>query len=89
VLPLDAIDEFVTYVDDGHELDGLTTAELDSASKRYNLSTVADSPDRRAMLLEVIRTSVVAEAVRKEARAYLVSQNRAPRERKRRATPAA
>jgi hypothetical protein len=50
---------------------------------------VADSPDRRAMLLEVIRTSVVAEAVRKEARAYLVSQNRAPRERKRRATPAA
>jgi len=89
VLPLDAIDEFVTYVDDGHELDGLTTAELDSASKRYNLSTVADSPDRRAMLLEVIRTSVVAEAVRKEARAYLVSQNRAPRERQRRATPAA
>lgn len=78
VLPLDDIDEFVTYVDEGHELDGLTTAELDSAARRHNL-TVVNGADRRGALLHTIRASGEAEAVRKEARSFLAEQNRAPR----------
>ena len=82
-LPLDGIEDFVTYVEDGHELEGLTTAELEGAARRHNLSLVELVPvgsdhGRRSHLLDAISGSAVAEAMRKEARTYLSAMNRAP-----------
>ena len=79
-LPLDGIDEFVTYVDEGHELEGLTSAQLEAAARRHNVSVGIDGG--RGQLLRAIAGSPAAVLARKEARAYLSGVNRAPPQRR-------
>ena len=91
-LPLEGLDEFLTFVDTwsdgvtpGHELDGLTTAELETAAHRQGL-LVRDSnssptkEQRRVSTLSAIAAASksVQEQIRRDAREYLRSSNRAP-----------
>ena len=72
-LPLDGIDEFTTYVERGHELEGWTSAELEAAARRHNVSIAGSSS-----VLDAVAASPAAASIRAEARAFLSGRNRAP-----------
>ena len=81
--PLDGIDEFVTYADQGHELEGWTSAELEAALQRHNASVPVWSESlgaqaRHAELVDAVSAAPAVSAIRAEARAYLSTRNRGP-----------
>ena len=65
---------------EGHELEGLTSAQLEAAARRHNVSVGIDGG--RGQLLRAIAGSPAAVLARKEARAYLSGVNRAPPQRR-------